>query len=125
VIAGDFQGTTGPAQTFSPIHLWDMQLTPGTTLPLPVPTGHTTALVVRNGNINVNGSQTVAGATLVLFDPKGDHISLEAETPAGALLLSGQPLNEPVVGQGPFVMNTHEEIRQAYAEYQSGTMGHL
>lgn len=125
VIAGEFQGTAGPAQTFTPIHLWDVQLTGGGEVRLPVPTGFTTALVVRNGQIKVNDSEMVRGVGLVVFDREGDHISLESESSAAVILLSGQPIDEPVVGQGPFVMNTPEEIRQAYAEYQSGAMGHL
>jgi redox-sensitive bicupin YhaK (pirin superfamily) len=125
VIAGELQGTTGPAQTFSSIHLWDIQLTHGAAIQLPVPSGYTTMLMVRNGSFNVNDSQVVAGPALVMFDSNGDHITLESRSPAAALLLAGEPLKEPVVGQGPFVMNTHEEIRQAYDEYQSGAMGHL
>jgi redox-sensitive bicupin YhaK (pirin superfamily) len=125
VIAGEFQGTTGPAQTFSPIHLWDIQLPPGASVRLPAPPEYTTALVVRNGSVSVNGSERLSGVELAFFDRDGDHLSLNSESAASALLLCGQPLNEPVVGQGPFVMNTPEEIRQAYAEYQSGAMGHL
>jgi hypothetical protein len=125
VIAGKLRDTTGPAQTFSPIHLWDMQLTSSANVELPIPDGHTTAIVLRQGQVTVNGSQPVDAPGLVLFDRNGDRIALGSESPAAALLLAGQPLDEPVVGQGPFVMNTAEEIRQAFAEYQSGAMGHL
>jgi hypothetical protein len=125
VIAGELEGTTGPAQTFTPIRLWDIQLVAGGELRLPVTSGFTTALVVRHGAITVNGSKDVRGVGLVAFEREGDYIALQCEAPAAALLLDGEPLNEPVVGQGPFVMNTAEEIRQAFAEYQSGAMGHL
>jgi redox-sensitive bicupin YhaK (pirin superfamily) len=125
VIAGDFQQTSGPAQTFSPIELWDIQLSAGATIDLPIPLNYTAALVVRGGNVSVNDAQPLSAAGLAIFDRDGDHIALKSDSDAGALLLAGQPLNEPVVGQGPFVMNTHEEIRQAFAEYQSGAMGHL
>jgi redox-sensitive bicupin YhaK (pirin superfamily) len=62
---------------------------------------------------------------LVVFEREGDHIVLRCESAAAALLLAGEPIKEPIVGQGPFVMNTAEEIRHAFAEYQSGAMGHL
>lgn len=125
VIAGDFQGTKGPAQTFTPIHLWDIQLAPGSAVRFPSPSGFTTALVARSGNIDVNGSQAVQGVGLVVFDRDGDHITLKCQSPAAATLIMGEPIGEPVVGQGPFVMNTIDEIRQAFAEYQRGAMGRL
>jgi hypothetical protein len=125
VIAGELQGTVGPAQTFTPINLWDIQLAAGKELQLPVPSGHTAALLVRHGNIAINGSEGVQGVSLVVFEREGDHIVLRCESAAAALLLAGEPIKEPIVGQGPFVMNTAEEIRHAFAEYQSGAMGHL
>jgi len=125
VIAGELQGTTGPAQTFTPVNLWDIQVAPGKELRLPVPAGYTTALLVRGGSIEFNGSENVQAVGLVVFEREGDHILLKCDAPAAMLLLAGEPINEPVVGQGPFVMNTAEEIRHAFAEYQSGAMGHL
>jgi hypothetical protein len=125
VIAGELQGTTGPAQTFTPVNLWDIQVAPGKELRLPVPAGYTTALLVRGGSIEFNGSENVQAVGLVVFEREGDHIRLKCDAPAAMLLLAGEPINEPVVGQGPFVMNTAEEIRHAFAEYQSGAMGHL
>ena len=125
VIAGELQGTTGPAQTFTPIQLWDIQVEIAGEYWLPVPSGYTTALVVRNGSIACNDSEHVRGVGLVVFEHEGDHIALKCEAPAAALLLAGKPINEPVVARGPFVMNTAEEIRQAFADYQSGAMGHL
>ena len=125
VIAGELHGTTGPAQTFTPVNLWDIQVAPGKKLRLPVPAGHTAALLVRNGSVAFNGAESVQAVGFVVFEREGDHIRLICDAPAAMLLLAGEPIHEPVVGQGPFVMNTAEEIRRAFTEYQSGAMGHL
>jgi redox-sensitive bicupin YhaK (pirin superfamily) len=125
VIAGDLQGTKGPARTFTEINLWDLELAPGKEVRLSAPAGHATAIVVRKGTITINGSEAVEAVGLVAFDRGGDHIQLRNDEPAAALVLTGEPIGEPVVGQGPFVMNSAEEIRRAFAEYQSGAMGHL
>ena len=125
VIAGKFHDTRGPAQTFTPVDLWDLQLKAGGSVNLPVPDGYTTILVVQHGDVTINGAQQAAGVELVLFDRAGEGISLHADKDARALLLAGQPLNEPVVGQGPFVMNTSEQIRQAMTDFQAGRMGRL
>jgi redox-sensitive bicupin YhaK (pirin superfamily) len=92
---------------------------------LPVPDGHTTMLVVQDGSVTVNGTDQVAVGALALFDRTGDSIALASATDARALLLSGEPIGEPVVGQGPFVMSSSAEIRQAIVDYQSGQMGSL
>jgi quercetin 2,3-dioxygenase len=125
MIAGELAGMKGPARTVTPIQLLDIQLVANSKIELPIPTGHTAMLLVRNGAVNVNDAQQAAGVSLVIFDRAGDGVSLAATAPATALLLAGEPIGEPVVGQGPFVMNTREEIRQAYSEYQSGAMGRL
>jgi quercetin 2,3-dioxygenase len=125
VIAGEFRGTRGPAKTFTPINLWDLQLAAGHTLELPVPTGYTTILVVQTGMVTINGMEKARAAELALFDRAGDGISITATVDSRALLLAGEPIGEPVVGQGPFVMNTSLEIQQAIADYCSGRMGSL
>jgi redox-sensitive bicupin YhaK (pirin superfamily) len=125
VIAGEFQGVKGPARTFTPIHLWDVQLKAGASAELPVPDGFTTALVIQRGTATISGSETVSAPALVLFDRQGDSIAVECQDDFRALLLSGQPLNEPVAAQGPFVMNTREQIREAILDFQAGRMGRL
>jgi redox-sensitive bicupin YhaK (pirin superfamily) len=125
VIAGELHGTTGPAQTFTAVSLWDLQVVPERELQLPVPAGHTAAIMVRRGSIWLNHSENAQAADLAVFDREGDQIRLKAEVPSAALLLAGEPIHESVVGQGPFVMNSAEEIRQAFADYQSGAMGHV
>ncbi len=124
VIAGDFNGTKGQASTFSPINVWDLQLAAGKSATLKVPVGHTTSLIVQKGNAAVNESPMKA-VELALFDRDGDSITIDSETETQVLVLTGEPLDEPVVGQGPFVMNTREEIHDAIRDYQAGKMGQL
>jgi redox-sensitive bicupin YhaK (pirin superfamily) len=125
IIAGEFLGTKGPARTFTPIHVWDLRLGTSRQINLPVADGHTTALVVLKGSVRVNDSEAIESAEVGLFDRAGESINVESVKDTTALLLSGEPIEEPIVGRGPFVMNTIEEIRQAIADYQSGKMGHL
>jgi quercetin 2,3-dioxygenase len=124
VIAGELEGTKGPARTFSPIDLWDLRLS-SAPVELPLPDGHTTALVVLHGAVRAEGCETVREGEVALFDRKGTCIRFEEVEDATALLLSGQPIDEPIVGHGPFVMTTEEEIHQAIRDYQSGRMGKL
>jgi redox-sensitive bicupin YhaK (pirin superfamily) len=125
VIAGELAGRKGPAKTFTPIHVWDLRLASDQQTDLAVPDGWTTALVVLHGAVRVNGSEAVGAAEVGLFDRVGERIGIDCAKDATALLLAGQPIDEPIVGRGPFVMNTEAEIRQAMVDYQSGKMGHL
>ena len=125
VIAGEFAGVRGPARTFTPIEVWDLRLASAEPLEVALPDGHTTALVVLRGALRANGSDPIREAEVALFDRAGDGLRIEDAANATALLLCGQPIGEPIVGQGPFVMNRPEEIRQAIRDYQSGKMGHL
>jgi redox-sensitive bicupin YhaK (pirin superfamily) len=124
VIAGEFQGTRGPAKTFTPINVWDLQLSAGGAAELRIPEGHTALLVVQSGSLTVN-DQVLKAVELASLDRKGELVALKAESASRVLVLSGQPLNEPVVGHGPFVMNTRSEIQQAMVDYQAGRMGRL
>jgi redox-sensitive bicupin YhaK (pirin superfamily) len=125
VIAGELASKKGPAKTFTPIHVWDLRLTPGRGTELRVPDGYTTALVVLRGAVRINGSETVAAAEVGLFDRSGESIGIECVEDATALVLCGEPIDEPIVGRGPFVMNTMAEIRTAMLDYERGRMGHL
>jgi redox-sensitive bicupin YhaK (pirin superfamily) len=125
VIAGELAGTKGPAKTYTPIHVWDLHLASDEPLHLAVPDDFTTALVVLRGTVRVNGSEPIAAAEVGLFDRAGESICVDSADSATALLLSGAPIDEAIVGSGPFVMNSGGEIRQAMVDYQSGKMGHL
>ena len=125
VIAGNFLNTRGPARTFTPINLWDMRLQADHTAELQVPDGHTTILVNLRGKILLNETASVEAAEMALFDRRGEKIILTAREDATLLVLSGEPIPEPVVSHGPFVMNTDDEIRQAIMDYHSGRMGRI
>ncbi|WP_152224339.1 pirin family protein [Pseudomonas sp. SCB32] len=125
VIAGRYHGAAGPAHTFSPLDVWDMRLNAGRTLDLRVTPGRNTALVVLRGNLRLGSGESLREGQLALFDPRGDSLLLEADSDALVLLLSGEPLNEPIVGYGPFVMNSDTEIREAIDDFREGRFGQL
>lgn len=123
VIAGEYEGNHGPARTFTPIDLWDVRLRQSGTASLTLPEDRTVAVVVLKGTVQVNGDAIAREAQCVLLDRNGGEITVEANGDASLLILSGEPIDEPVVMHGPFVMNTQEEIRQAVADFQSGRFG--
>ncbi|VVO46073.1 pirin family protein [Pseudomonas fluorescens] len=125
LIAGEFDGHTGPARTFTPIDVWDLRLRGSKLLTLDLHEGRNTVLVVLHGTVQVNGQESVDEGQLALLDRDGDQLTLEASQDAVVLLLSGEPIDEPIVGHGPFVMNTEQEIHQAFADFQSGRFGRL
>ncbi len=125
VIAGEFRGVKGPAKTFSPVHLFDLRLTAGHRLELELPEGFNSSLFVLHGQVVVNGSQTVGEVEIGQFGQRGERVVLEAKQDATILVLSGEPIAEPIARYGPFVMNTRDEIIQAVQDYQAGKMGHL
>jgi redox-sensitive bicupin YhaK (pirin superfamily) len=123
VIAGDYEGQTGPARTFTPINIWDLRLGRDKTTTLALPEGHTVALAVLGGTVLVNDEAVVREAQLVSFARTGGAITLEANNEATVLVLSGAPINEPMVAHGPFVMNTVGEIKQAMLDFEQGRFG--
>lgn len=125
LIAGEFEGHTGPARTFTPVDVWDLRLNGGKLLTLDLHEGRNTALVVLRGTVQVNGLELVREGQLALFERNGHQLSLEANNDAVVLLLSGEPIDEPIVGHGPFVMNSEQEIHQAFADFQSGRFGRM
>ena len=124
VIAGTFNGTQGPATTYSPVNLFDMKLKKDGEVTINLPSTHNTAILVINGSIEVNG-QKASEHSFVLFKNEGEEITIRAREDSVLLALSGEPLNEPIASYGPFVMNTEEEIHQAIKEFQSGKFGIL
>lgn len=125
VIAGELRGAKGPANTFTPVNVWDLRAEAGQKMEFPIPDGYTTVLVVLEGSVVVNDSETLGAAEVGLFTRSGDGVQIETVVATKAVLLSGEPIDEPVVGQGPFVMNSTQEIYQAIADYRSGKMGQL
>ena len=123
VIAGNFMGHTGPARNFTPMNIWDVRLKAGGSTVLSVPEGYTTALFVLRGEIKLHDGEHVTEARLAVLEREVPDFSIEAVEDATLLLLNGQPIAEPVVGYGPFVMNNQREIEQAIADYRNGRMG--
>jgi quercetin 2,3-dioxygenase len=124
VIAGQFNGVQGPANTYSPVNLFDIKLKKGGEATITFPENYNTALLVINGSIEVN-NEKAAEHSFVLFKNEGDEITLRASEDSVVLILSGEPINEPIASYGPFVMNTQEEIYEAIEEFQSGKFGAL
>lgn len=125
VIAGTFDGHAGPARTHTPMDVWDIRLRQGHHAELPVADGRTLALVVLKGSVRINGGPPVGEAQLVTFDRAGTDVFVDADSDATLLLLSGEPIDEPVVGYGPFVMNSQAEIAQAVNDFNSGRFGQI
>ncbi len=125
LIAGEYAGQRGPAHTFTPMNVWDLRLAAGQRLSLPQPEGWTTLLVVLDGTVQVNGEAIVRAAQMATLSTAGSGVEIEASGAAKLLLLAGEPIDEPVVGHGPFVMNSQQEIIQAIADFNSGKLGRM
>ena len=125
LIAGEFAGAKGPARTFTAIDVWDLRLNPGKPVTLDLHAGRNTALVILRGTLLINGEEVARQGQLALFERDGRQLTLESNDDAKVLLLSGEPIDEPIVGHGPFVMNTEQEIHQAFADFQSGKFGRM
>lgn len=122
VIAGDYEGHKGPALTFTPIDLWDVRLKSGAVAHFEVTRGYSTLVFVLTGSVRVGGEE-FGEASLIVLDKDDKHFSLSAGENSKVLVMMGKPIDEPMIGFGPFVMNTEGEIKQAYLDYQQGKMG--
>jgi redox-sensitive bicupin YhaK (pirin superfamily) len=133
VIAGSLAGhglqtntpLKGAASTFTPMNVWDVRIKAGQTMSLPQPEGWTTLVLVQSGTVTVNDSKPAGAAQLVMLSRNGTDVSITASADTQLLLLAGEPINEPVVGYGPFVMNTEQEIRQAFIDFNAGKFGQI
>ncbi|HLU76814.1 MAG TPA: pirin family protein [Burkholderiales bacterium] len=125
VIAGAYNDRKGPASTFTPMNVWDLRLRAGGIAQIDQPDGWNTAIVALHGTMLVNGEKILREAQMVVLDREGTGVGIEANNDAVALLLAGEPIDEPIVGYGPFVMNTHAEIEQAMRDFQSGRFGEI
>lgn len=125
IIAGSFKEARGATNTYTPINLWDIHLNAGKSVELPAPDGHNTLVFVRRGHIEIAENELVSETGLAVFGQAGSSIVLKTDEPADLLVLDGQPINEPIAAQGPFVMNTNAELQQAFQDYRAGRMGQL
>lgn len=125
VIAGTLCGSKGPAHTFTPINVWDLTLQADADFTLEIPEGHTALLVGIEGQVSIEGEGALSEAQVAMLSLDGDRVSLQTDKPAKLLVLIGEPINEPIVGHGPFVMNSQEEIRTAVKDFTNGAFGHL
>ncbi len=125
VIAGEFDGKKGPAQTFTPINLLDVRLHAGRRLQLNLRDGYTGALFVLKGGVKVNDDEAARETELVVFERGGDEVVIEATSDAAIFVMNGEPIDEPIVGHGPFVMNTSEQIEKAFADFNNGRFGRV
>jgi redox-sensitive bicupin YhaK (pirin superfamily) len=125
VIAGEFNGAKGPAYTFTPIQMYNAHLKKGASVGFAFPEAYNTGILVLEGKVSVNGGAPVPTDHFILLGNEGEAVSLRAEEDAVALVLSGEPIDEPIASYGPFVMNTQEEIMRAVEDFNSGKFGTL
>ncbi|UOE40293.1 pirin family protein [Chryseobacterium suipulveris] len=125
IIAGNYQDQKGPASTFTPVNLMNAKLKKGGTAEFSFPANFNTGALVIEGSITVNGEEKVATDHFVLFENEGETFTIEAPEDSIVLIISGEPINEPIFPHGPFVMNTREEIIQAFDDFNNGKFGYL
>jgi quercetin 2,3-dioxygenase len=125
IIAGEYNGVIGPATTYSPVILFNARLEKGSKACFTFKRNFNTGMLVIEGELKINESKTAPENNFILFGHDGDDVVIEAVEKSVVLILSGEPINEPVASSGPFVMNTQEEIKQAYEDYKNGKFGYL
>jgi len=125
VIAGEYEGVHGPARTFTPMNVLDVQLAAGHQLEIAQPEGWSTLLALRSGVLRVNGEAQLQPIDLATLSAQGAGVCIEAQGDARLLLLAGQPIGEPVIGYGPFVMNSVQQIEQAIEDFNRGRFGRI
>jgi redox-sensitive bicupin YhaK (pirin superfamily) len=126
IIAGELAGVKGPAKTHTSVNVFDLLLKAGDTAELSLPAGHNAAVVLLKGNVALNGAETLKGeGRIATLSDIGERITIDPKEDSKLLILSGEPINEPVASYGPFVMNTQEELVQAFQDFKSGRMGSI
>jgi len=124
ILAGEYQGVAGPAKTFTPVSVFDVRLNAQGTVDFDFPARHNAGLLVMKGEVAINGTKAHLH-DFVVFENAGERVRIEAGAESQVLVLGGEPIEEPVVQYGPFVMNTKQEIAQAFDDFNSGKFGYL
>jgi hypothetical protein len=125
IIAGEYNGLKGPAVTYSPVNLFNAKLLKGDKASFSFKKEYNTGMLVIEGQIKINGLKSAPENNFILFGHNGENIEIEGEEQSIVLILSGEPLNEPIASYGPFVMNTEAEIKEAFEDFKSGKFGYL
>lgn len=125
IIAGTYQDQKGPASTFSPVHVMNAKLKKDGKADFSFPPDFNTAALVIEGSININDEGKIPVNHFILFKNEGESFTIEAKEDSIILIISGMPLNEPIYAHGPFVMNSRDEIMQAFEDYNLGRFGYL
>lgn len=125
IIAGEYNGNKGPASTFTPVHMMNAKLKAGGKVEFNFPAHYNTAALIIEGSAIINGSEKAETDQFVLFENEGESFSIETHEDSIVLIISGEPLNEPIFPHGPFVMNSREEIAQAFEDFNTGKFGYL
>jgi len=125
LIAGEYNGHKGPADTFTPLNMMNAKLKAGGKVEFSFPAHFNTAALVIEGSITINGEEKAAADHFVLFKNEGEMFSIETQEDTVVLIISGEPINEPIYPHGPFVMNSREEIMQAFEDFNTGKFGFL
>ena len=125
IIAGEFENNKGPASSFTPLSLFNVKLNKGKGTSLNFNESHNTGLLIIKGNVTINNKERAPTNHFVLFENKGKEFTIKAEDEAEILILSGEPIDEPIASYGPFVMNTNDEIRQTIDDFNNGKFGYL
>lgn len=125
IIAGEYEDHKGPAASFSPLSLFNVKLKKGKGTSFSFNENHNTGLLIIKGSVTVNNSEKAPTNHFVLFKNKGKEFTLRADEDATILVLSGEPIDEPIASYGPFVMNTNEEIKQTIDDFNNGKFGYL
>ncbi len=125
MIAGEYKGNKGPAFTFSPVNMFNARLNKGSVADFSFNKNFNTGILIIEGEVKINGSEIAPVDNFVMFKHDGENLSIEALKDSIVLILSGEPINEPIASYGPFVMNTEDEIKEAYNDYYNGKFGYL
>ncbi len=120
VIAGSYEGIKGPSKTFSDMNVWDLDIKSNVEFKLELPEKQTTIFIVLKGSLSINDDTVLNNVEIAILSPEGMQVHIQSDTPTKMLVLTGVPLNEPIVGKGPFVMNSRDEIEQAFEDYRNG-----